>query len=244
MKTFSPYIFSLANNDIQDIEGKYPFWIGGRLSEYTSGISYFDSDRNIYDQYIFNENINMDRLSIYSIINLKDEIWFGGEDAILVYNIKKDFWRTYNINIGTDKSWINSFINIDDQIWLATNNGLIILNKDDKSQLDNELVDYFYNNSIYELKMTKDHIFIASETGLFIFDKQINKIYDLKSFGYKSKDFIFPSDHFNYTAITKNNDNLYFANQSGIISFNLINRQWSNVVEPSIYGSLEVKSIV
>jgi len=244
MKTFSPYIFSLANNDIQDIEGKYPFWIGGRLNEYTSGVSYFDSDRNIYDQYIFNENINMDRLSIYSIINLKDEIWFGGEDAILVYNIKKDFWRTYNINIGTDKSWINSFINIDDQIWLATNNGLIILNKDDKSQLDNELVDYFYNNSIYELKMTNHHIFIASEAGLFIFDKQINKIYDLKSFGYKSKDFISPSDHFNYTAITENNDNLYFANQSGIISFNLINRQWSNVVEPSIYGSLEVKSIV
>jgi ligand-binding sensor domain-containing protein len=92
--------------------------------------------------------------------------------------------------------------------------------------------------------MTNDHIFIASEAGLFIFDKQINKIYDLKSFGYKSKDFIFPSDHFNYTAITENNDNLYFANQSGIISFNLINRQWSNVVEPSIYGSLEVKSIV
>ena len=28
------------------------------------------------------------------------------------------------------------------------------------------------------------------------------------------------------------------------IEFNLINRQWSNVVEPSIYGSLEVKSIV
>ena len=67
MKTFSPYKFSLASNDIQDIEGKNPFWIGGRLGQFSSGVSYFDSDRNIYDQYIFNENINMDRLSIYSL---------------------------------------------------------------------------------------------------------------------------------------------------------------------------------
>ena len=243
MKTFSPYKFSLASNDIQDIEGKNPFWIGGRLGQFSSGVSYFDSDRNIYDQYIFNENLNMDRLSIYSIINLKNEIWFGGEDAILVYNIKKDFWRTFNINIGSNKSWINSFIKFGDQIWLATNNGLIILNQDNKSRIDNELVDYFFNNRIYQFTMAKDHIFIATEIGLYIYDIKKNKIYDLESFGYKSKDFIFPSNHFDYTAITKNDDNIYFANQSGIISFNLIKRRWSNVVEPSIYGALEVKSL-
>ena len=170
MKTFSPYKFSLASNDIQDIEGKNPFWIGGRLGQFSSGVSYFDSDRNIYDQYIFNENINMDRLSIYSIINLKNEIWFGGEDAILVYNIKKDFWRTFNINIGSNKSWINSFIKFGDQIWLATNNGLIILNQDNKSRIDNELVDYFFNNRIYQFTMAKDHIFIVTELGLYIYD--------------------------------------------------------------------------
>ena len=243
MKTFSPYRFSLASNDIQDIEGKNPFWLGGRLSQYSSGVSYIDSDRNIYDQYIFNENINMDRLSIYSIISLKNEIWFGGEDAILVYNRKKDFWRTFNINIGSDKSWINSFIHIDGQIWLATNNGLIILNADNKSRIDSELVDYFFNNSIYEITMAKNYIFIASETGLYIFDIQNNKIYDIDSFGYKAEDFIYPSNHFDYTAISKNSDNIYFANQSGIISFNLNDRVWSNVVESSIYGALEVKSI-
>ena len=243
MKTFSPFRFSLANNDIQDIEGEDSFWIGGRLSQYSSGISYFDVDRNIYDEFTFNENINMDRTSIYSIINLKNEIWFGGEDAILVYNIKKDFWRTYNINIGTDKSWVNSFLKIDDQIWLATHNGIVILNQDNKSQIDNEIVDYFFNNIIYELAMVNDHIFIASESGLYIYDIQNNKIYDLESFGYKSKSFIFPSKHFDYTAITKDQDNIYFANQSGIISFNLNDRSWSNAVESSIYGTLEVQSI-
>ena len=243
MKTFSPFRFSLANNDIQDIEGEYSFWLGGRLSQFSSGVSYFDVDRNINDEFTFNDNINMDRTSIYSIINLKNEIWFGGEDAIIVYNIKKDFWRTYNINIGTDKSWVNSFLKIDDQIWLATHNGIVILNQDNKSQIDNEIVDYFLNNIIYELVRANDHIFIASESGLYIYDIQNNKIYDLESFGYRSESFIFPSNHFDYTAITKNKDNIYFANQSGIISFNLSDRSWSNAVESSIYGALEVRSI-
>ncbi|MDG2366751.1 MAG: two-component regulator propeller domain-containing protein [Candidatus Marinimicrobia bacterium] len=243
MKTFSPFRFTLANNDIQYIEGKDSFWLGGRLNQYSSGVTYFDIDRSICDVFTFNENINMDRNSIYSIIKLNDEIWFGGEDGIIVYNTKKDFWRTFNVNIGTNKPLINSFLKINNEIWLATNNGIVILNKNNKSRINNEIVDYFNNNIIYDLSNTENHIFITTEVGLYIYDNNNNKIYDLESFGYKTKNFILPSNHFDYTAITKDEKYMYFANQSGIIVFNFKDRSWSNAVESSIYGSQEVKSI-
>ena len=50
--------------------------------------------------------------------------------------------------------------------------------------------------------------------------------------------------HYGYTAFAKDQDNLYVANLTGIISFNFRTRQWSNVVDPSIFGGLNVKSMV
>ena len=243
MRTFTPYQFSLGTNNIKDLEGKDSFWIGGVEDISTLGISYFDAERNIADNFYFDENINMDRLSVYSIINLKNEIWFGSEDAILVYNIDKDFWRTFNLNFGGNKSWVTSFLNVKDQVWIGTPNGLLVLDKWSKNAVNVGLEKYFKNIFVYDISLDLDQIFIATDNGIFIYDLKNKKLYDLKSFGYKSKDFIFPMSHFNFTALTKDKDNIYFANATGIISFNFNERTWSNIVNPSIFGGQEIISM-
>ena len=55
MKTFTPYQFGLGQVDIQAIGGKESFWLAGVLNNASSGISYFDSDREISDIYEFQE---------------------------------------------------------------------------------------------------------------------------------------------------------------------------------------------
>ena len=45
--------------------------------------------------YLLDETINMDKTSIFSIIEMKNEIWFGGIDMILTY-IKNDiYWKSF-----------------------------------------------------------------------------------------------------------------------------------------------------
>lgn len=243
MKTFTPYQFGLGQVDIQAIGGKESFWLAGVLNNASSGISYFDSDREISDIYEFQERINMDPTSIFSILELKNETWFGGEDKILVYNSKKDFWRSYGLNISGGKSWVTNMIDVNGQIWIGSSHGLALINIKDKKQLEHELVDQFKNIYIHDLDFGKEMIFIGTESGLYIFDTKNQKLYDAKSFGYKTKEFIYPIKYGDFTAIAQNKHNVYVANRSGILKFNLLDRQWSNAVDASIYGGLDVKAM-
>ena len=84
MQTLSPFQFSLAGTDIQDIEGKNSFWIGGQRENGYNGITLFDPLSKKTYMYLFDDIINMDRTSIYSIIDLKDEVWFVGNDVVPV----------------------------------------------------------------------------------------------------------------------------------------------------------------
>ena len=243
MKTFTPYHFGLGQVDIQSIGGKDSFWIGGLLNSQTDGITYFDSDREISDIYVFEDRINMDPISIFSILELKKEVWFGGEDGILVYHKKKEYWRNYGLSLGGGKNWVTDMIEVDGQVWIGSPNGLALLNIKDKQQVDHELINQFNNVYIHDLTFGNDLIFMGTETGLFIFDTKNQKLYDGESFGYKPKEFIYPVRHDDYTAITQDKGNIYIANRSSILKFNLRNRQWSNAVDASIYGGIDVKAM-
>ncbi len=244
MRTFTPYHFGLGQVDIQSIGGKDSFWIGGLLNNLSDGITYFDSDREISDVYVFEDRINMDPTSIFSILELKKEVWFGGEDGLLIYNKKKEFWRNYGLSLGGQKNWVTDLIEIEGQVWIGSPHGLAIVNIKDKKQIDHDLVDQFKNIYIHDLALGKGLIFIATESGLFIYDIKNTKLYDGESYGYKSEEFLYPNRHDDFTVITRDKRNVYIANRSGILKFNLRDRHWSNAVDASIYGGLDVKSMV
>ena len=44
--------------------------------------------------------------------------------------------------------------------------------------------------------------------------------------------------------MTSNKRNIFAANRSGVISFNFRTRKWSNAVDASIFGGLQIKSMV
>ncbi|MEE8437287.1 MAG: hypothetical protein V3S22_02990, partial [Candidatus Neomarinimicrobiota bacterium] len=84
MKSLTPLTFGLAGNDIQAISGQESFWLAGRMRGDEGGVTYFDIERKINDRYEFEEIINMDPVSLFSILEQKKDIWFGGDGKILV----------------------------------------------------------------------------------------------------------------------------------------------------------------
>ncbi|MEA1881035.1 MAG: two-component regulator propeller domain-containing protein [Candidatus Marinimicrobia bacterium] len=244
MKTFTPYRFSLAGNDIQTIRGEDSFWLGGRLGHLQSGITYFDIERHIVDEYLFNDMINMDQTSVFSIIEFKKEVWFGGEDALLVYNKKKDFWRTFGLQVGGRKSWVTSMVQVEDHVWVGSPNGISILKLDDKKPSNSKVEKYFRNIFIYDLALAQNQVWIGTETGFYIYDIEKDFIRDYRQYGYKNKDVLFPLKYTDFTAFTQDKHQILVANRTGILSFNFRERKWSNAVDPSIFGGLEISAII
>ena len=242
MKTLKPFYSGLAGDHIYDIEGKKYFWLGGKLEGRSDGISYFDPLTKSFDLYLFDETINMDRTSIFSIIEMKNKVWFSGDGVILSYNKKNDFWKTIRLSMGNPRDQISSFIYIDDHVWFGSYNGLQTLDING-SIIKNEILQFFKNINIYDLAVKNNFLFIASGIGLYIYDIKNNKIFDYKNFGYRPNDFLPLTRNTAYTDLAYNSRNIYAANQSGIISFNFRNRKWSNAVDPSIFGGLKVKSM-
>ena len=243
MKTFTPYRFSLASNDIWAIGGDDSFWLGGRLGNFQSGISYLDIDRGITDVYLFDNIINMDETSVFSILELKEEIWFGGENTILVYNKKKDYWRTYNAQIDGRKSWVTSMLEVGKNIWLGGPHGIYVLRKSDKKIIDSEVNSFFKDIFIYDLAFGDKQIWIGTETGIFLYDAENDLIRNYTSYGYTESDVIFPGNPTDFTAFVKDKYQILTASRLGILSFNFMDRQWSNAVNPSIFGGLEIKAM-
>ena len=243
MKTFTPYRFSLASNDIWAIGGDDSFWLGGQLANFQPGISYLDIDRGVTDIYLFDNIINMDETSVFSILELKEEIWFGGENTILVYNKKKNYWRTYNFQIDGKKSWVTSMVEVGENMWLGGPHGIYVLRKSDKKIIDSEVNSFFKDVFIYDLALGDKQIWIGTETGIFLYDVENDLILNYTSYGYTESDVIFPGNTTDFTAFVKNKYQIFAASRLGILSFNFKDRQWSNAVNPSIFGGLEIKTM-
>ena len=242
MKTLKPFQSGLAGNHIFDIAGEKSFWLGGRLGPNNYGISFFNPLTRTSDLYLFDENINMDKTSIYSIIEMKNEVWFSGNGVILSFNKKNNFWKTIQLNIANPENQFSTFVNFEDQVWLGSYNGLYALDLNAKN-IKNDILKFFENIIIYDLALKNHLFFIATNIGLYVYDLKNNKLFDYKDFGYKTDGFSSPIRKTSFTDLAITSRNLYAANQSGIISFNFRTRQWSNAVDASIFGGLRVKSM-
>lgn len=243
MKTLTPFSFGLAGNDVQAINMKYIFWVGGRQGQGSAGISHIDPERNIFDRYEFSEVINMFPISIYSIASSKNEVWFGGNEGILVYNQKEDFWRTLGIDRGIPIARILSLVFTEDYLWLGTSRGLVRFDPNSKWADSSEIEKYFSEVFIYDIMLADSHLWIGAETGLFIYDINQGKLYDYERFGYHGKRIHLPPKITHFTTLTLAKNKLYAGSRYGVLEFNLKTRIWSKAVDGSILGGQEIRTL-
>ena len=240
MKILEPYKFGLASNDVFTFDGDLAFWVGGRSYGPNAGISFIDINRNIYENYYFRNIVNIDETPIFSIIKNKKMIFFGGDEKIITYNENEDEWGQIYLSNGFRKNFVKNMILINDNAWIATPNGLKILNFKSKDIIENEITDLFNNVFIHDILAFKSNIYIATETGLFIYNFKNDILYDYRDYGYKNKDFIFPSNQLSFTSIAIYKSNIFFSTRESIIQLETSDRKWSEVINSTIYLGEEI----
>lgn len=240
IRILEPYQFGLSSKDVFSFDGTSSFWTGGRTYGPTSGLSYIDINRNIYDKFYFKNILNVDQTSIFSILNNKKMVFFGGEENIIIFNKKKDEWSQIYLPSGIRKNIVNDIITFDDRIWIATPNGLQIMDIKTKRLFENDITDEFKNIYINDLLDNKIGIFIATQSGLFIYDYKNDTLFDYKEFGYKDSLLILPSSQTSFSAIAQYKGDVYFSSRESILKFSASNRKWTSSVSSVIYRGQEI----
>ncbi len=101
MKSFYPLTYGLANTDVQAMTYEFPSWVGGRAYPGDPGaVTLVDPERGYFTWYEGETAINVDQLEVFGSCSVDNEVWFGGQNAIYVYNRKDDFWRTLDATRG------------------------------------------------------------------------------------------------------------------------------------------------
>ena len=80
METFTPILSDIINDDVLSLHiDNYYLWIGSQNYLISKGISKLDVKSLESFSFSFEETINMQPSSIYSITSKNNEIWAGGE---------------------------------------------------------------------------------------------------------------------------------------------------------------------
>ena len=188
METLTPIIPDIINDDVLSLHmDDHYLWIGSQNFLRSKGISKFDVKSFESLAFNFDETINMQSSPIYSFISLGHELWAGGENMLLYYNGKKDFWKP----LGDSRIMSGGImwdLCIDDHyLWMATSKGLNRLDMSTHSIDRLGIEKYFSNTQVYAIEKIENDIWIGSKAGLFIYSNDNPSLSMLRIYKKKNK---------------------------------------------------------
>ena len=244
MKSFYPIKYGLSNTDVQTFIHAFPSWLGGRNYPDDEGsLSLVDPYNAYFDWYEGEFLINVNHLDIYENCTVNNEYWFGGVSSIIVYDSKRDFWRTLDASRGIPYGQIRFLEPDTNVIWAASNYEIEKINIKTKRSESTGLSKSLSNSYINGVSLINNYLWVSTEYKLLCYNTD--------------SEVIVPFDHVGNTnsiedridVITKfyavfyDGIKLYVATNQGIIAYNNVNSTWELITESTIYNNKVVKII-
>ncbi len=244
MNTFENIPIGLVTADIQFILPYHGLWVSGRPgTQNEAGVSRIDIKRNVYDNFYSRNIINMAPQPLYSAMSIGDELWFGGNGQILVYNKNLDSWRTLNEANGVPPGRINVLVHSKSRVWIGSSRGIGCLAVGSYQKLLTGLESVYSEQYISDLAVYGNSLWIASVQNLRILEFDDNRLMEYKQY-YRNESFQPEFDTFSgFTSLTINGDSLLVGTSTGILSFNKTSGQWSKILSPVIYKGKYIRSM-
>ena len=241
METFTPILSDIINDDVLSLHlDNYYLWIGSQNYLSSKGISKLDVKSLESFSFSFEETINMQPSSIYSLISVNNEIWAGGEGIVLYYNGGKNFWKTLDQSRGIPDGIIWDMCLSDRYLWMGSSRGLKRL------EIATHTVDligieqYFNNTQVYSIENINNDIWIGSKSGLYIYSNKDPKL--INAFSLQKKEELI-NNLFNFTIIRQDNKQVYVAGDMGVAKFDTQSKEWELVSSSVVYDNKMIYSM-
>jgi hypothetical protein len=241
MEAFYPMNPGITNTDVFGLynDGN-ELWIGSADFIASKGISWMNPSSNESGVYEFEGTINMNPTSVYSLHVSNDELWAGGNELMLVYDMKEDSWRTLYEERGVPGGIIWDVYGDSTYIWVASSVGLRRIERATRREFPIGIENLFFNIPVYDIEGLDDDIWIGSRSGVFVFNKNNPQIQQAKDVGRKD----FPELMIRITAIEEFDRVIYVAGEMGIAKFDLDEREWDFLFPSTVYHAKPVYSLV
>ena len=176
---------------------------------------------------------NFSYSDIYSSKAFSEEVWLGSEGSVIIYNQRKDFFRTLGYDKGIPVERIEFIESLDNKVYIGSRNDLIVIDKSSKKIIDSQISDLIKKNNLFidDLKVIGNIIFLISGGRVYQFDSN-EKINTGK---YNN----FSINQFKPYALYGDNNSKYFVTEQGIV--NSIN---DKLIPSSLYFNYKVSDIV
>ena len=244
MKSFYPIKYGLSNTDVQTFIHSFPSWLGGRNYPDDEGsLSLVDPYNAYFDWYEGEFLINVDHLDIYENCIVNNEYWFGGVSSIIVYDSKRDFWRTLDASKGIPYGQIRFLEPDTNFIWAASNYEIEKINIKTKRSESTRLNNSLGNSYINDISLINNYLWVSTEYKLLCYntDSEVIVPFDYVGNTNSIKDRIDVITKF--YAVFYDGIKLYVATNQGIIAYNNVNSTWELITESTIYNNKVVKII-
>ena len=244
MKSFYPLTYGLANTDVQAMTYEFPSWVGGRTYPGDPGaVTLADPERGYFTWFEGETAINVDQLEVFGNCIVGNEVWFGGQNAIYVYNQKDDFWRTLDAARGLPVGRIKALEPDTHFVWVASAYEIEKINIKTKRSEASVLSSSLQNNFIHDIALINNKLWVSTEYMLFCYDIDSETLLPFRYVGNVDAiiDRIEPMTKI--FALHADETKLYVGTNQGIIAYNIVNSSWELIAEPTIYNNDFVREL-
>jgi len=244
-KLITPIFYGLACAVPTSMIDSDMLWISGIGNKSFNGITKFDMDSNKFENILSDHYLNFSKDNIYSSLMVDDEIWYGLDSYVLVYNIKKNSFRSIGFEKGIPRGKILHLEHKNGSIFAGSINGVVQINRNSKARMSSKVEKFIFsrNLTLGDIENFEDKVFFVLSNTVFSYDNEKDSISTLNW-----KDVTFD------TSMTKNqidiasrsvsrifsrNDNLYIVTDLGVVDY--MNRTLA--IPSSLYFNYKVTDI-
>ena len=241
MQAIFPTEFGVRGSNIEALSlDDNNLWIGSKDYQISRGITRLNINNFQADHYDFDITVNMNLTEVHSIFNFDNDLWLGGNGVILVFDKDDNYWRTLGADRGIPETDITSMVGDSNYIWIGSYYGIRQLDRRTRREEPMGFEYLFNNHPVYDLDINDYGVWIASRTGIYLYDKNNPQIMNALSLGISYLDF--PVSR--VTSIYQNKNILYFATNIGIVTFDMSEEIWDMLISPAEYKGLDVSDML
>ena len=238
MKSFYQLTYGLANTDVQAMTYEFPSWVGGRTYPGDPGaVTLTDPERGYFTWFEGETTINIDQLEVFGNCSVGNEVWFGGQNAIYVYNRKDDFWRTLDAARGLPVGRIKVLEPDTHFVWVASAYEIKKINIKSKRSEASLLSSSLQNNFVHDIVLINNKLWVSTEYMLFCYDIYSETLLPFRYIGNVDPIINRIEPMTKFFALDSDENKLYAGTNQGIIAYNDVNSSWELVAEPTVYNN-------
>ena len=241
MEAIYPTEFGIRGSNINALlVNNNNIWIGSKDYNIGRGITRLNINNFQADHYDFDITINMSLTGVHSFYHTENDLWVGGNGVVLTFDKDENYWRTLGEERGIPNSDLTSMVGDSNYIWVASYYGIRQIDRKTKREEPMGFEYLFYNHPVYDLAINDFGIWIASRTGIYLYDKNNPQIMNALSIGDSYLDF--PVSR--VTSICQDKNVIYFATNIGVVTFDLDKQIWDLLISVAEYRDNVVSDMI